>query len=399
MSLSPFSISVLSIALHRARGAAAFLRTAALGFLVHGGLGPAAAAADITVAIAGPNAGVNAGRTHAIWDGVRATANAINATGGVRGAAIKLIRKDDGCTSDRAARAAEELAALRVDLVIGHPCSGAAQSAAKVYAAKGVIFIAPSSRHPALTAERAGATIFRIAGRDDKQADAAAAFFLEHFKGKALAIVQDRTRYARELAERVSALLAKAGEKEPTVATLVAGELEFPRVTEKIKSADAIFFAGFPVEAGMLHAQLRASGARAAMLFSDSVGSTEFTGTFGADLRETFILRARFAINGDDPALQSSDGARLRDGDRANGAAALEAYAEAAQRADALAPASVQIILNGYLLKAPSGVMQFDANGDADRPSFDILQWTGHSWNGGPNSAPLDMSSRERLAQ
>ena len=58
--------------------------------------------------------------------------------------------------------------------VVGHPCSGSAVAAASLYGAAGIVFIAPGVRHPALTAKRAGMTVFRLAGRDDRQGDAAA---------------------------------------------------------------------------------------------------------------------------------------------------------------------------------------------------------------------------------
>lgn len=351
----------------------------------------AAAASEIRVVVAGPRSGPNADRTRAIFNGAEGAAAALNRQGGIRGTEIKLILKDDACSADRAAQVASEAAAESADLVIGHPCSGAAESAAKIYAAKGVIFIATSSRHPGLTASRAGPSIFRIAGRDDRQAAAAATFLSNHFHGKAIAITHDRTRYARELADEVGRLLAKTEPSAPTVATLVAGEMDFPKVTAKIKDADAIFYAGFPVEAGLLYGELRKAGSRAVVLFSDSVGSAEFVSTFGKDVGDALVLRPRFAVNADTSRVDES--LRLTDGDGVNAAAALYAYASAAAQAGALTPDNVRIILDGYALQTPQGVVRFDKAGDGERASYDVVRWSGHSWEmpiEGPSAGPPD---------
>lgn len=394
--MSLWWISITAKSSGRRLGAIVVLSAAAA--LLLPAAAPPAYASEISIAVVGPESGPNAGRTGAIWEGAQAAADTINARGGVRGGLLRLVRMDDGCSAETAEKTAEALAARRVDLVIGHPCSGAAESAAKIYAAKGVIFIATSSRHPGLTSPRPGATIFRIAGRDDRQGDAAAAFLATHFHGLKIALVHDRTRYARSLSGRVATLVENAAGKPPILATLIAGEKDFPRVLEKINEADAVFFAGFPLEAGMLLGQMRAAGSRAAMLFSDSVGSAEFDKTFGRDVRDAFVLRARFGFRGDPVALQNDNDERIKDGDRANAAAAIEAFASAGARADTLAPDKVQIVLNGYALHTPLGVIQFDTNGDAGRPSFDILKWTGHSWEG-LNPSPLESLSRETIAQ
>jgi branched-chain amino acid transport system substrate-binding protein len=354
-------------------------------------------ASDIVIAVVGPATGANAPRTRAIWDGALAAQKAIDGRGGIKGVSIRLVRRDDRCSAAEAGKIAGELADQRVDLVVGHPCAAAAESAAKIYAARGTIFIATSSRHPGLTSSRAGRTIFRMSGRDDVQAAEAAAFLISHFKNKKIAIVNDRTQFARELADRVAGRIRNAREATPIEAALIGGEKEFPRTVAKIKGADAVFYAGFPLEAGMLYMQLRQSGSRAVMLFSDSIGSPEFTTTFGPDVRDAFVLRARFAIGGD-AVNPEEDDERLRAGDHANGSAAIEAYAAAAQLADTLEADRVAIILNGYALETSLGVIRFDAKGDAVRPSYDLLRWTGHSWEG-LNGSPLGSLSRETQAQ
>ena len=116
--------------------------------------------ADPTIVVAGPATGRHAETLAAMAEGARRAG---------AGHAIRLIEVDDGCDAGRAEGAARLIVADKPDLVLGHPCPAAAIAAAKVYAASGVLFIALGVRHPDLTDKRAGPTIFRLAGRDDRR--------------------------------------------------------------------------------------------------------------------------------------------------------------------------------------------------------------------------------------
>ncbi len=149
------------------------------------------ASAEIAIAIAGPATGREAPRAAAALAGARRAAANINAKGGINGEQIAVIAADDGCDAARAGALAAELSQQKVALVLGHPCTAAALAAAKVYGEKNVLFIATSTRHKALTTPRAGATIFRLAGRDDKQGEEAGRYLADAFKGKSIAAVHD----------------------------------------------------------------------------------------------------------------------------------------------------------------------------------------------------------------
>ena len=55
--------------------------------------------------------------------------------------------------------------------------------------AGGHAILAPATRHPALTEPRAGPTIFRLAGRDDRQGASAGTYLARKFAGKPVAVV------------------------------------------------------------------------------------------------------------------------------------------------------------------------------------------------------------------
>ena len=118
--------------------------------------------ADTLIAIAGPTSGPYADRTREIEAGARRAAKTLNSSTGTD---FIVETFDDGCDDAKAAGVARALVAKQVRLVLGHPCASAAIAAAEIYGASQTVFIATATRHPALTVERAGPSIFRLTGR------------------------------------------------------------------------------------------------------------------------------------------------------------------------------------------------------------------------------------------
>ena len=344
-----------------------------------------AAASEIVVTVAGPSSGPHSDRTAQMLVGARRAAADINATGGIKGVSIAIEAADDGCAAEPAKAAAIAISARKPDLIIGHPCAAAANAAAKIYNGQQTLFIATGSRHGSFQRSESGATIFRLSGRDSAQGGEAARYLAERFPGGAIAVVHDRTSASIHLADSAIAELKKRGAPEPITATVIGGDKDFPVLTAKIKSAAAIFYAGYPLEAGMLYAQLRKAGSIAAFLMSDSSGTDEFTDTFGARGQGVLVMRPRFGLqrNRDTgKAASSSVETEITNADSTLAAAAIAAYAAAANRADALNPASVARELAARSYETASGTVAFDKKGEALRPSYDVYRWTGSTWEG-----------------
>lgn len=346
-----------------------------------------AAAAEIVVSVAGPASGRQAARAQAILKGAREAADAINAQSGIKGERLRVDFADDACAATTAKALAADLARKKVDLVLGHPCGSAGAAAAAVYGETGTLFIATASRHPPAGSRRAGATVFNLAGRDDRQGAEAAAFLADHYRGRAIAIVHDRTREQQELANAATDALVRLGAATPITAGLIGGDMDFPLLTAKIKAADAVFFAGYPLEAGMLYGQLRKAGSNPAFLMSASNGTIELINTFGDDVRGTFVMRPRFSLDGDDNARDID--ARLLAADETQAYAAVTAFAAAANLADSLNPGVIARELAARAYSTPHGSVHFNATGDSERPSFDVFMWTGVKWER-TGSGPLN---------
>lgn len=352
---------------------------------------PAAASsvlADETLVIAaGPMSGDKAALGEKVRRALELSARDLASPGKSPGRQIRVVAMDDGCDAQAAESMARSAVASGPALIVGHPCSAAAIAAARIYASAGVLFIATGPRHPELTDKRAGPTIFRLAGRDDRQGAAAAAYLASRFKGARLALIQDRTAYARRLSDAVVAELARLGANPPPlVLPLVAGEKDYAGHVSRLMEAraEAVFFAGFPMEAGILLRQMRAAGLKAAFLGADAIATSEFHDAAGdvADGTRAFVPYDPAADPGGRAlALRLAAAGTPADALVATTYAALEVWARAVELAggttagDAVA-AALQKGPWGTIL----GALSFDAKGDASIPSYAVVEWSERGW-------------------
>lgn len=335
--------------------------------------GARAARAGALIAVAGPSEGRATAVTTGIAAAVETEIGRLNAAGGVTGETATFKRFDDGCSAERAARTAAEIIEAGAVLVVGHPCTRAALAAAEVYGKAGVLFIATETRHSALTNARAGATIFRLSGRDDAQGKAAGALLARDHGGARIAIIQDRTRYARTIALDAASEIEKRTGGKPVVANIVGGDKEYKATVAKTKSADAILFAGFPIEAGLVRAALLDAGSKAAFLGTEALATDEFAATFGATARDVRVLGAP----GSD--IQTEAFPALSSAQRAGAAVAV--FAQAAQQAgSAKDGAKIAEALTRASFESAIGQVDFADNGDADIAAFAVIEWTGAAW-------------------
>lgn len=339
--------------------------------LVLGGVCFAAqrAAADVIVAVVAPAAGQGADKGAAIRTAAEQAVAALNAAGGVAGETVRLVTDDDSCTGPGGTEAARRIAALQPALVLGHPCASAAVAAAKIYGPAKIVFVATATRHPALTQRRAGPTVFRLDGRDDRQGAFAAAILRRLYEADAVVLVSDRTTYARRIVTDARAGLVAAGGREPHVLTIVAGDKDYGRLVAEIgrSGAKAVLFAGFPLEAAMVLRQMRAAGIRADLIGTDATATREFVEAAGEAGRT-----ARFIVPADPPLGTDGAEATVPAGAAtavaARTQAAIAAWAEAARRANAVAGQPL-----AAALQAGTGVVSFDAAGDAALPGFRLI--------------------------
>ncbi|MCA8929798.1 MAG: branched-chain amino acid ABC transporter substrate-binding protein, partial [Alphaproteobacteria bacterium] len=179
--------------------------------------------ADIVIATAGPMTGQYASFGQQMKAGAEMAVKDINAAGGVLGQMLKLEVGDDACDPKQAVAVANQMVNKGVVLVAGHFCSGSSIPASAVYDEEGIVQISPASTNPKLTDE-GGPGVYRVCGRDDQQGMVAGQYLADHYKGKNIAIVHDKTAYGKGLADETKAALEKAGGTVKLYEAITAGE-------------------------------------------------------------------------------------------------------------------------------------------------------------------------------
>src|SRR5258707_8925978 len=176
-------------------------RTTTLGLALGAAIAFAGTAqAQIKMVVAGPLTGPNAAFGAQLKNGTDQAVADVNAAGGIMGQKIAVSYGDDVGDPKQGVSVANKFAGDGVKFVIGHFNSGVTIPASDVYQENGILEITPAATNPRLT-ERNMWNIFRTCGRDDQQGAVAGEYIAANFKGKKVAIVQDKTTYGQGLAD------------------------------------------------------------------------------------------------------------------------------------------------------------------------------------------------------
>ena len=239
-------------------------------------------AQDITVGVAGPMTGGEATFGRQLRNGAEQAVADINAAGGVLGKKLKLEVGDDACDPKQARSVAEKFVGMKVPVVVGHYCSSSSIPASEAYAEGGVLQITPASTNPAFT-EKGLWNTFRVCGRDDQQGSVAGQYIAKNYKGKNVAIINDKTTYGKGLADETQKALEKAGMKAKTVESYNKGDKDFTALVSKLKrdNIDIVFVGGYHQEAGLILRQMRDQGMKTVLMAGDALADKEFASITG----------------------------------------------------------------------------------------------------------------------
>jgi branched-chain amino acid transport system substrate-binding protein len=267
----------------------------ALGFAA--ALSASTALADVTIAVAGPITGQYAAFGEQLKRGAEMAVADINAAGGVNGEKIVLEIGDDACDPKQAVAVANQMVSKGIVFMAGHFCSGSSIPASDIYAEEGIIQISGASTNPEFT-EKGLWNTHRVCGRDDAQGIVAGNFLAKNFKGKKIAIIDDKSPYGKGLADETRKALNAAGEKETLNESYTAGEKDYTALVSKMKDAgiEAVYVGGYHTEGGLILRQMREQGMSAQMISGDAFNTEEFwtiTGTAGEGMIFTFAPEPR----------------------------------------------------------------------------------------------------------
>ena len=352
--------------------AAAFALTAGL-----------ANAQNIPIAVVGPITGSNAALGEQMKRGAEMAVADINAKGGVLGKKLDLIEQDDACDPKQAVAAANAVVGKKVVFVAGHYCSSSSIPASAVYNEAGVLQMTPASTNPALTddaAKKGWNNVFRSCGRDDVQGGVAGKYLADHYKGKNVAVVHDKTAYGKGIADETMKAMNKAGLKETMYEAITQGDKDFTALISKMKQAniDVIYFGGYQTEGGLIVRQARDQGLKAQFIGADALVTEEFwkiTGAAGDGTLMTFppdprhVPAAKAVVDKFKAAGYDPEGYTLYT------YAAIQAFAAAADKAKSLKVDDLSKALRSMTVDTVIGPLSWDKKGDVTDPKYVFYIW------------------------
>jgi len=264
-------------------------------------------------------------------------------------------------------------------VVVGHYCSSSSIPASDAYLDGGVLQITPASTNPLFT-ERGMWNTFRTCGRDDQQGPFAADYLVKNFKGKNIAIVNDKTTYGKGLADEVKKALNAAGVTEKLNESFNQGDKDFNALVSKLKlnNIDIVYDGGYHQEAGLIVRQMRDQGLKTVLMAGDALASREFasiTGAAGDGVLFTFPPDPRkrptalavvkeFKDNGIDP-----------EGYVLYTYAAFQIWAKAAGKAGTTDPQKVATAIRAGTWDTVLGPIGFDQKGDITGGGWAVYRW------------------------
>ncbi|MBF0388621.1 MAG: branched-chain amino acid ABC transporter substrate-binding protein [Desulfamplus sp.] len=150
---------------------------------------------------------------------------------------IELFPQDTVCDPRQAVAAANKLINLEVVGVIGAYCSSSTIPASETLNEAKIVMITPASTNEQVT-DRGLPYMFRMCGRDDDQAPAAARFIKESLNAKTIFIIDDKTTYSQGLADGVSKNAKAIGLNVVNHDHVNQGDKDFSAVLTKVKAAN-----------------------------------------------------------------------------------------------------------------------------------------------------------------
>ena len=342
-------------------------------------LSTTAFAQDITIAVAGPMTGGESAFGRQMKNGAEQAIADFNAGGGVLGKKLALDVEDDACDPKQARSVAEKIASAKIPFVAGHYCSSSSIPASEAYADGNVLQITPASTNPLYT-ERKLWNVARVCGRDDQQGLVAAQYIAKNYKGKNIAILNDKTTYGKGLADETKKALNKVGITEKLYESYNKGDKDFNAIVSRLKleKIDLVYVGGYHQESGLILRQMRDQGLQTVLMAGDALADKEFasiTGpagagtlfTFGPDPRNKPTAKAiveKFKAKNIDP-----------EGYTLYTYAAMQVWSQAVKKAGTIDPKKVMDTIKAGAWDTVIGKLEFDAKGDIKQLDYVVYKW------------------------
>ncbi|MBW7884218.1 MAG: branched-chain amino acid ABC transporter substrate-binding protein [Caldilineaceae bacterium] len=339
---------------------------------------------DVIVYVAVPLSGFQANGGQTILGGVRLAAEEINRSGGLLGYRVVVRPLDDESDSDVAV---SQVAAIqsaidsgeRVIAVIGHLNSGQTLAAMELYKDMPLVVISATASEQSLT-ERGYENFFRVNANDGVQAAVSATFLVDKLNAANVAVLHNDTEYGRGLAQSLVEELASRGATAALHLEVTEGQSAFTQEVQQVQNAavDAIFYAGYEIEAPYLRASLVESGVELPMLVSDG-------GFLAATIDESAGTAEGMYVNSFAPSprnvadaswFEAYQAVEYRNPDTysVNGYVAMQVLAEAVKQANSFEREKVSEALRQNSFDTLLQTLRFEPDGDLIDPQIWVYQ-------------------------
>jgi branched-chain amino acid transport system substrate-binding protein len=339
---------------------------------------------DALVFVAVPLSGFQANGGQTVLGGVRLAAEEINRSGGLDGYRVVVEPLDDESDSDVALAQVEQIEAAfqrgaEVLGIIGHLNSGQTLAAMTHYATMDLVVITPTASEQSLT-QKGYTNFFRVNANDAVQAEVDARFLVDELGAQRVAVVFNDTEYGQGLARSLKEELIALGADIVVEIEVEEGQAHYGTEVAQIQSAnpDAIFYAGYEIEAPYLRSELVRANIIVPMLCSDGafLAATidEAEGTAEGMYVSAFAPSPRAV--GDETWFKAYQAVEYRNPDTysVNGYVAMQVLAEGARRAGSLDADRMAQALRQNPVPTLLNELRFDAHGDLLDPQIWIYR-------------------------
>ncbi len=339
---------------------------------------------EIYVYVAVPLSGFQANGGQTVLGGANLRAEQANRAGGAAGYKINTIGIDDESDSDVALEVANQIQAdltlgKKIVAVIGHYNSGQTLAAMETYKDLPILVITPTSSEVSIS-QKGYPNFFRVNANDIKQGQIAAEFMVNELKAKKIAVIHNDTEYGIGLKEQVRRALESLGSEVILTLQVKEGQEAYQQEVKRVNEAkpDALFYAGYEIEAPYLRADLVAGGVNVPMLSSDgaflSATIDEAQGAAEGMYLSAFAPSPKEVV--DNQWIKEYQKVEYRNPDTysINGYAAMDVVVRAIEKANSIEHDRVLAAARQLDYDSVIGHISFDANGDLKQQRVFIFQ-------------------------
>lgn len=195
---------------------------------------------------------------------------------GGKAVTFTLVAEDDGADPKQGTAAATKLVDAKVAGVIGHLNSGTSIPASKIYSDAGIPQISPASTNPKYTMQ-GFKTTFRVVANDAALGGTLGKYAVQELKGKAIAVIDDRTAYGQGVADEFAKGVEAAGGKVVDRQFTTDKSTDFMSILTAIraKKPDIVFYGGMDAVAGPMLRQMEQLKINAKFMGGDGICTAE----------------------------------------------------------------------------------------------------------------------------